>query len=365
MSGASTDIVVNGKAKPITDELVLTINGVEYSWWEDIDVTLRAEGFPPSFSVNATMAADGHLPILEGSSCTVALGKDLVITGYVDYVIDTETPDSHSIQITGRGKTQDLVDCSAEWPSDQMIGGNAQTVAARLGSAYGINVVMLNGASPGDDISQWPLNYGETGASIIQRVARNAGLLAYETPQGQLALAAVGTKEAGSGIEYGVNVQGMSVHRSMADRYSEYVCCSESVDSMKEMGGSDFYFTAPDPNVSRHRRLCLVVDQVAENPQAFTIQRALWEAARRAGRAYVVTATVDSWRDNDEALWMPNTIIPVKRSSSGSTEQMIISEVNFRRNGQEGTVAKITAMPRTAFQPEPITLVPVNTADFT
>jgi prophage tail gpP-like protein len=363
MSAAATDIVVNAKAKP--DELVLTINGVEYSWWEDIDVTLRAEGFPPSFSVNATMAPDGQLPILEGSSCTVALGKDLVITGYVDDVIDTVSPESHSIQITGRGKTQDLVDCSAEWPSDQMIGGNAQTVAARLASAYGINVVMLNGASPGDDISQWPLNYGETGASIIQRVARNAGLLAYENAKGELALAAIGTQKAGSGIEYGVNVEAMTVHRSMADRYSEYVCCSESIDSMKDLGGNDFYFTAPDPNVSRHRRLCLIVDQVANNPQVFTIQRALWEAARRAGRSYVVTATVDSWRDNDEVLWTPNTLVPVKRAHGAATEQMVISEVNFRRNRQEGTVAKITAMAPSAFQPEPISLVPVNTADLT
>jgi len=355
-------IVVNATWRG-ADDLTLVIDGTEYGGWEEVEVTLRAEGFPNSFEIKASKPPTVTIEIAAGDQCQVLLGNDRVISGYVDRVIHTSEAEAHSIAILGRGTTQDLVDCGAEWPSHQLIGGNAQTIATRLASAYGITVVMLNGASPGADVTQWPLNYGETGAEIIQRLARAAGLLAYETSEGELALASAGTAEAASGIRYGENVQACSLETSMDQRFSDYVCCTESMDAMMEMGGSDFYFKATDPNVPRHRLTYLVVENVASDPQAFTIQRAKWESSRRAGRAFVARATIDSWRDSKGTIWAPNTLIPVKLPAMDAEEKLVIAQVTFRRTNESGTTADLICMRKEAFMPEPITLVPVNLSD--
>lgn len=359
----SDEIVVVGNRGRDPNQLFLTLGAAEYSGWEDISVTLRAEGFPNSFEISVSIAATGSLPAQEGEECFVHLGDDRVVTGYVDRVIEGGDASIHRVTILGRGRTQDLVDCGAEWPSHQLIGGNALTIAQNLAKPYGVAVALGNGATPGPDVAQWPLNYGETAAEIVQRLARNAGLLAYEDSDGQLLLAKVGTEAAASGIVWGQNVEEWSVERSMDQRFSEYVCCSESMDAMMELGGSDFFDVESDPNVPRHRRMYLVVEFVATDPQAFTIQRAKWEAARRAGRSFICRATVDSWRDKSGALWAPNTLIPVSLPGSAGHDDLIIASVTFRRENGRGTTAEIVAMPKSAFTPEPITLVPVNLAD--
>lgn len=359
---ANEEIVVDG-AERDPNELFLTLDGVDYSGWEEIAVTLRAEGFPNSFEISASVDPDGGVPAREGDDCKVHLGNDLVITGYVDRVINGGDANNHRVAITGRGLTQDLVDCGAEWPSHQMIGGNALTIAQNLAKPYNLKVMMANGATPGPDVPSWPLNYGETGAEIIQRVARNAGLLAYEDPEGNLLLANVGSVTAGSGAVLGQNIEEWSLERSMDQRYSEYICSLLSMDPFMEAPGSDFFGIQNDPGVNRHRRMYLVADAVAENPTAFVERRAKWEAARRAGRSYVCKATVDSWRDKAGKLWMPNTLIPFSIPGAADRNDLILSSVMFRRDNQRGTTAEIMAMPSTAFTPEPIVLTPVSAAE--
>ena len=365
MTGIPTpEIIVTAPTKD-PNRLTLIIGGNHLTGWEEVEVTLRAEGFPNSFEIKASMQPGDQLPVSEGAPCQVKLGNDVVITGYVDKIIDSCSDTSHSVTISGRGKTQDLVDCGAEWPSGQLIGGNAQTIATNLAQVYGIDVVMVNSVAPGPDVAQWPLNYGETAAEIIQRVARNAGILAYEDHLGRLAFAAAGSVQAASGIAYGDNVQESTVTRSMEQRFSEYVCCTQSLAAYGDLPGKDFYDTEHDPNVPRHRRMYLVVEQVATDPEAFTKLRAQWEVARRAGRANPVTATIDAWRDSAGQLWTPNTLIPVSLPAYMDGTPLVISEVIFKRDNTSGTTAAITAMAKSAFAPEPIVLAPVNTADIT
>jgi len=356
-------VVVANKPVAATDDLTLIVDGTEIAGWEDIEVTLRTEGFPPTFQVTASNGPTDQLPVEAGDPCVVKLGADTVITGYVDRVRDYGDANTHRIEITGRGKTSDLVDCGAEWPSHQMIGGNALIIAQRLAQYYGINVVLANGASPGPDVPSWPLNYGETAADIIQRVARNAALLAYEDSLGNLVLANAGSTQAASGISWGVNVQAWSVERSMDQRYSEYICVGIAADTEGDVQGSDLFSAVFDPNVPRHRLMYLIEEYGAANPEDFTEKRAKWEMARRAGRSNVVLATVDSWRDKAGKLWAPNTLMPVWLPAATTGEKLILSEVTFKRNNETGTTADIVAMPSLAFTPEPIVLQPVSAAD--
>lgn len=350
-----------------SDEVVLEVDGRQISGWNAVELTLRAEGFPNSFAIalSARGPAGKSLTIVKaGDPCQVRLGGDVAITGYIDRYSEGGDANGHSLSIQGRGMTQDLVDCSAEWPTDQLIQGNAFDIATKLAEPYGIAVVLGSGANAGDPVPAWCLNYSEPAAEIVQRVAQNAHLLAYEDAWGRLVLGTVGKVQAASGIAYGKNVQAWGVETSMDERYSDVVCCAMAMNAWGDLPGSDFFDTEHDPNVPRHRRLNIIMADVADDPQKFTIGKAIWEVARRAGRACIVRATIDSWRDKAGTLWTPNTLIPVDVPGLNIADKnLVLSEVTFLRDDEGGTRAQMTLMPPAAFTPEPISLLPIAAAD--
>jgi prophage tail gpP-like protein len=345
-------------------DLTISVNGMDVSGWQSIEVTLRAEGFPNSFAIG--MSAKDPIPELAraGAECTIALGSDKVITGYIDRDRPGGSANAHSIELVGRGKTQDLVDCSAEWPTGVLIGGTALTIAQTVAKPYGITVQLGEGAEAGPKVPEWNLNFGETGAEIIQRVARNAGLLPIEASDGTLILAKEGTRRAASGAVYGENVQDWSVENSMDGRYSETVCWAISSDIFMDVkGGVEYFAKGGDPGVPRHRVRYTVAELVASDPREFAQLKLNWDVARAAGRGAAVTVTVDSWRDSAGALWAPNTIVPVDVPGNRAGAELLLAEVTFRKDNESGTTARLTLMPQGAFSPEPIVLQPTNTAD--
>lgn len=346
----------------MTDQLVLKVGGRQLSGWTEIAVTRGIEQMPNTFVIAATEASpvvSDAVMVEEGAQCTVSLGADLVLTGYVDTVTPAFGPGGHAVQIQGRGKCQDLVDCSAEWKNCQISGANALEIAQKLAKPYNITVKNLGPAGP--TVPQFNINVCETPAEILELVTRHAQLLYYEGTDGNLVLAQAGKDKAGSGFQEGQNVQAAAIVRSIAQRYSEYTCSLLSVDTSPLIIDDDglYYFTAKDPNIKRHRRLVSVAEGVMGGKE-LAEKRAVWDMNRRAGRGRQVRVTVDSWRDGKGKLWEPNTLAPVtlprlKVKESG----LCIAEVTFRLGLEGGRTAEILLMPKEAFLPEPIQLQPV------
>lgn len=350
------------------EEVTIIVGGRRISGWEDVNVTLHAEAFPNSFEV----ALSSRTPIdatevvaKAGDPCEVRIGDDTVITGFVDRDGAAFTPQSHSLTLTGRGRTQDLVDCSAEYGSSTIENATALDIAQRLCQAYpGLTARLAPGTDAGGRIDQLLIDLTEPAASIIQRVARNAGLLAYEDASGTLTLARAGSRVAASGASYGVNVEACSIEHAMDERFSEVACVLMSQDLLVGTNslddGGNLFHVERDPNVLRHRRMVIVLEQ-AQNAEDFTAKKAKWEVARRAGRSTLVEATVDSWRDSAGRLWEPNTLVPVKLPGLRLPDSnLVLSEVTFHRSNDRGTVADLVLMPASAFDIEPINLVPAN-----
>jgi prophage tail gpP-like protein len=344
------------------DDLTLTVDGQALTGWTDVTVTRGIEQMPSSFVIAATEASpvtSRARMIKEGRPCTIKLGRDTVVTGYVDTVVAQIGAAEHAVVITGRGKCQDLVDCAAEWKGGQISGANALEIAKKLAKPYGIEVKALD--DPGPAVPQFNINVTDTPASVLELITRHAALLYYEGPNGELILAEASTADAASGFVEAKNVERASVSRSVAQRYSEYVCSLISVATSALENFSDglFFFTSKDPNVARHRRLVLVADAVFES-QHLAEKRANWEASRRAGRGSVAAIVVDSWRDAKGKLWTPNTVAPIELPSLKLTgAKWLISAVTYRRSLQGGTTAEVILMPRESFLPEPVVLQPV------
>lgn len=342
-------------------DLTLAINGAAISGWMQIAVTAGVERCTRSFSIGMTERFPGEISSVvmqAGDPCVVKIGPDTVITGFIDRYSPRISAVERSIRVVGRGKCQDLVDASAEWPSGQISGSTVIGVAQKLAEPYGISVAAAQ-VEIGPAIPQFNLNVGESAWDIIERICRFRGLLAYELSDGSLFLSRVGTQSMASGFVEGKNVEHAEITYSADQRFSQYLVYGLSLVQLSDVSTLPYQVAASsvDPNVKRHR-IKLFLEEF--NTVLYDIQklRADWEAARRMGRAQTVHLTTDSWRDGAGALWQPNMLVPVELPSlKMQRTSLAISEVTFLRD-ENGTHAELTLMPPQAFLPQPVILDP-------
>lgn len=342
----------------VAADLTLVAGGRNLSGWTKVRVTRGIERLPGDFDIEMTELSPfdpDHVTVRPGDPCQILLGADLVITGYVDRVRPAIGHQRHSIQVTGRGKCQDLVDCAAIWPGGQISGTSVLDIAQKLAAPYGVTVSSdVTGVPP---IPQVNLMLGETPFEIIERNARYCALLAYDQPDGNLVLTRVGSEYAGSGLVEGINIQEGSTLFSMDQRFSEYVAFMQGVETLQDLGGGgNQVLTVKDPNVPRLRRRILVAETVGGpiDWKDFLNLRAQWEAARRAGRSLTVNIATDSWRDGQGALWTPNTLVPVSSPSLKlrADTDLLLGQVTYTFS-EQGTRADLVLMPPGAFSPQP------------
>jgi prophage tail gpP-like protein len=339
------------------DDLILEVNGLSLSGWNTVRVTRGIERCPNDFSLTMTERFTGELAevrasVQPGDSCIVRLGSDLVISGYVERFTPSIGPGQHAIEVGGRGRCSDLVDCAAEWPGGQIVASSALGVAQKLCEPYGIEATCLT--DPGVPIPKMVLNVGETPFEIIERVCRFSALLAYEGPDGNLVLSRVGTAKAASGFKEGVNVESASIAYSSDQQFSEYQVVRMSMDTLHDAGDAgNLIETVKNPNIKRHRRRVIVAEG-GDMGSEIAKQRAQWECSRRFGRAAQLRLTTDGWRDSAGALYMPNTLADVALPTLKAPQHTwLISEVTYRRD-DGGTACDVVIMPPEAFQPEPV-----------
>lgn len=334
------------------------------SGWTEVEIVRTLESCPNSFRLGHTerSPSGGQVVVNAGEKVAIYLGGDVVLTGYADAPSGGFDERGHTLTIEGRGKCQDLVDCSAEWPGLTISNADVLTVAQKLAKPYGIGARLAEGAklaTAPQPVLQVAMT--DTPWSVIEQMARYYQVLPFEDASGDLVLATLGTARHASGAAQGVNVLAAGVQRSQAEQFSEYLAYLDTHWSTGDIGeGPRAYAIAVDPNVKRHRRR-VIQAEVDGSGRDLPAARALWEAAQRAGRSVQVTVTVDSWRDAAGKLWTPNTLVPLDLPNlpGGGISGVAwpIAEVTFSK-GERGTSATLLVMPPQALSPEPVKLIP-------
>ncbi|WP_233869708.1 phage baseplate assembly protein [Paraburkholderia adhaesiva] len=341
------------------DDVSLTVNGSTVAGWTTVRVTRGMERIPADFDIGMAERYPGvaDVTVSAGDPCTLAIGGDTVITGYVDRVIDQIDAHSHALSIAGRGKCEDLVDCAAQYDGFQFVNATAADIAAALAKPFGIAVKAL---APGLVIPQYILNVGDTPYAVIDRVCKISQLLCYEDADGDLVIGPLSTDEAAGGFTLGVNCERAGYTRDLSQRFSEYRVYLVGTALLLDTGIQPLSeYTVTDPCVPRYRPRAFIAET---NDAGATVsnQHAQWECNRRTGRGNVVTVTASSWRDAAGTLYTPNTLaalsMPQLKLIDG--QKFTIGEVTCRRDSS-GTACDLTLMPPQAFQPEPVLYLPL------
>lgn len=354
------------KYKPPLNEISIVVGGRTITGWSDVRITRSIERLPNDFELSYTETEDIKglaMLIHAGDPCVIKIDTDVVLTGYIDRVMPSIGPGTHRLTASGRGRCQDLVDCAANYRGGQMSVSTVDQIATILAFPYDIGIEASG--DMGAPIPAFNIGHGQTPFEVIENICRFRQLLAFELPNGNLALTREFKKVAASGFAEGVNVQSASAVWSMDQRYSHYWVYLQSLDVLQDYPGNagNLFGECKDPAVPRFRLRKIITETSGhEMGRDYANDRAAWEGSRRMGRSAEVRLTSDSWRDIEDKLFEPGTLVDIDLPSvymtSGPEDlnsRFLIGEVTYRK-GEAGTSLDIVAMSPLAFNPEPTVL---------
>lgn len=323
------------KAARDPNEVVLEVNGLEYGGWENVQVGWSLETASGSFSVQVTdkwQPGQEPWPIFKNDEVRVYIGGDLLINGYVDRVGFTLDASSHSMTVSGRDRTCDLIDCSAMNRPGVFKKKKLEEIAQILSRPFGVNVVA--DVDTGAVIPVFSIQPGEKVHEAIARAAVAKNLIVTSAFGGSLALTRSGSRRATDAIVEGKNLKGGDSEASAVDRFSEYIVEGQSDGQGKAKNA--MRATYRDAEVPRYRPLMLHAEQkaTAEHLKA----RAEWECRSRAAKGSGGTLTVVGWRQSDGKLWDTNRIVNVYAPTLGLSEDMLVTEVIYEQSSGGQTV---------------------------
>lgn len=337
-------------------DIVLTVNGKRYSGWESARVTKSIESISGSFLLSvserwADQASDWEIDV--DDECSVSVAGETVITGYVSARKPSYDSSGHTLEITGRDKTADLVDCSAFVGAHEFNNVDVYKFCKKICAPFGIKVSVQPGLTF-QSVGKVSFQVGEKAFHVIEELCRKAAVLPVAGDDGELFLTRAGEGRCSTALVEGQNILSLSAEYSVAERFRKYIVVGQQPATDEEFGASaaGVSGSAEDPNVSRASRL-LVVHAEGGVSAGYAKRRAQWEASVRAARSSSVSVTVQGWTQANGELWPVNSLVRVKSPRARINGEMLISQVEYSVDSSGGTTASLSLKPPKAFLPEP------------
>lgn len=343
------------------DQVSLLINGKQYRGWTEISLNTAMDALAGAFAISLTerWAGDGRTPsqieawpILNGDRCQVTIGGEAIIDGYVDQFRPSFSPTEHTIEIQGRDKTGDLIDCTAFHQPDQWKNVDLLQIAKILCAPFGVTVAAEVDVGPRFDVVK--LQQGETVFAALDRLARFRKVLLAPGVAGGLLITQAGRTRASVRLQQGVNIKSASGVLDTSQRYSNYIVKGQNVSSKTEDGELEAHAEArvTDSGVTRYRPLVVMAETGATNGSA--ADRATWEANVRLGRSATAQVTLRGWRQGvNGPLWKPNQLVGITSPFLRMDGDMLIRQVTYKRSQSSGTEVELSIVSPQAFSPEP------------
>jgi len=325
------------------DRVTLAINGKLYNYWLDESVCAGISRFARDFKMSVTRewpeGLDELKSIREGDKVEVRIGDDLVATCYVDATPISYDESSITIDIEGRSKTADLIDCSATNKPAQWKGATLATIVKALSAEYGVDVVV--DFDDKEVIKEFQLERGDSPFDAIDKLRKQRNLIICDDAEGRVVIAKIGQYKADDKLELGKNIKRASCPKDFKDVYNEYIVIGQKSGDGKSNAKEHNSETKESDTVFKRKRV-LYIKQSGNADMRACIDRAKYERQSRFAKAHEVTLTVRGWRQTSGELWKPNMIVQYVDPVLGFEREMLIVECEYRvsTSGTE-TVMKI------------------------
>ena len=344
----------------MSDVVTVVIGGRRFAGWKSVHIEAGIEQVARAFAMEVTETFPGSVSLdtfHAGDLVQVYIGADLVCTGYI-----TSTPVAYDgkavkVQIQGKSKTVDLVDCcppsaavgkttqSDTWQGVKGKSGTAveapkqaatswknqptSVIMAALAAPYGVTV--RDDVGIGEKLANHTVNPGETVMASINRLITKDNLVVTDDAEGNLVIADPGAAGVCSdALVLGKNVLSASASFDASKLFSDYVVLGQHKGTDEDFGATAAQDkgVAKNPDVGRFR--LKVVKDSGQSANLTCRERAAFERNYDRARYWAVTYTVQGWRQSSGGLWPLNAKIVVTDEVLGIQSQLyLIAKLTF------------------------------------
>lgn len=385
------------------DDVTLTVAGRVYAGWTRLRVSRGIDRMCSDIDLELTELWSGQSQpwsIRPYDKLVLALGGDVVLTGYCDNFRAEIDATRHTVRVTGRSKTEDVIDCTPDLPGGEFRGYTLDQIARAICAPFGIEVVVAT--DMGAPFANATILRHEIGFAFLERLSRLRGVLMTDDEQGRLVLTNTGAVRADGAVTEGVNLLRGSVILSSQHRFSDYrvkvqspagVAGSpsyqdirpittpegggaaasapsasvaaqnaaaddeaDSADAVQTQATTTTQGSAHDPGVPRYRPHVIIAE--AGLDAAGAQARATWQARYNAGRATQLEVELQGWRqaavgNARPLLWRINQVVPVAMPSMQLQTDLLIAAVDFELDAGRGRITRLLLGPPDAYRPDP------------
>jgi len=340
----------------VTPDVELKVNGRVFSGWQSVSIERSIDSLAGGFSLAVSDRWNGQekpWQIVEGDECTLSANGQIVITGYVDQRSISYGSEEHTLEVSGRDKAADLVDCSAILDTWEFAAQRVDKIVSAVAAPFGISVKTAPGFAVPSAREKFAVNHGETVYEVIERACRLGGVLTMSDGRGGLIVTRTPAGRATTALVEGKNIKSASGSYDTAERFARYVVAAQSAGTDSAFGAdvAQVQAVARDANVRAARALLIRGEGNMTLGQAQ--ERANWEATVRAARAGTASVVVQGWTQESGALWPLNVLVPVRSPFLGIDSDMLISGTHITLDDAGGSITEITLARPDAFTPEP------------
>lgn len=332
----------------------LEVNGVEYTNFTRATCTVALDSLANDFSFEAVMPAGQQLPIKGGQSCRVVVDGVLQVTGWIESIGGSCSAQEHSISISGRDRTADLIDSDIDVMDD--IRGTAvslQKIISLVVAHIGSDLKVIDNAKPAlfnvaeDIVVPKP---GDNAFAFVEGYAQKRQVLLTSNADGDITITkSEPTQSAGvlqnavAGIDN--NILSSAWSFTGTDLFNKYIQKGQQDPQALDMGGASSADGVvsqkgmeTDPAVRKGRQRVDVADKGFSTAQLKT--RAAWSKKIRKARSVAYACTVQGFRNSGGELWAVNTLVPVYDEFADIDRPLLLNSITFAQDNG-GSVASL------------------------
>lgn len=337
----------------MSDYINIEVDGKRYEGWKNVSVRRSMGTLCGSFSFESmdrwsVLGEDWVL--FPGKQCRVSVGNELLAVGYIDAVSPSISGSSHSIAISGRDRTADLVDCSVDLPEMSWRNVTLLDIADKLLAPFGVEAYPL--VDLGDPFTKFTVKSGESVFEALSRAAQKRSVLILTDNEGNLYFNNTGTDSANDSLETGLNILEASSTFDFKNRFASYKVRGQSKTAGDGWTKSTIQVVgeAEDEEVTRTRPKILSVSGISSTKDAQN--KARWEAHVRAGKSFTANVSVRGFHQSNGILWTVNEQVLCKIPQLLLDSWMLITGVEYNLSSA-GELTRLTLARRDAFEAEP------------
>lgn len=316
--------------------VTIEADGLVYTGFESVSVSASIKEAARTFKIDTT-ERPGQFKFPPGTHIAIRANGDLMCDGYVNRFEPKGDAEKHGITISGRSKSQDAIDSSADTPTGEWNDADPDQVARDLFTPYGVGV---RAKVPLDKVERWAIAPGERAHENVTRMLRPQGVTTMGNADGSVDL----TNAKAATFAYGILMEGWNIKTysgclSDEGRFSQY-----TVRGQRRLGSTDNDLHveehARDSGGNRNRRR-IIINETDTDPKRAR-KRADHEKRRAAGESVSCSIGTQGFRDMSGKLFAPNSLIYVHSPVLLHISQtMLIQSLVWKQEAKKGSTTDL------------------------